>query len=363
MRLTRLGARASRFCTLPLLALLAACAATERVDPERNRSQVVATSPVWRGPAGSERSTPLFGVEAPSSRTPTLPPPPPPRPVRETPMFDGATGDAIDWNELLNRAAVADIVIIGEVHGHERGLAVASAFFEDILPRTAAALSLEFFERDEQIHVDDYLAGVTDEEAFKKVTGRTANSYPAGHKEMVENAKRWGRPVVASNAPRRYARLARTDGLDRLRGLDEEQQRTFTVPGAVLEGSYRERFFELMKPMMSQPSHGATDEEPPTPEEAEAKTESFYLSQNVWDATMAASIVDALQEGNRPVVHVVGQFHSDFDGGLVTRLRAELPQAVVFTVSMVTQDAPESGPSEEDYGRAAVLVYVGEAKE
>jgi len=359
-----------RSAVLALLApVFVGAASCATHDAPRQRSEPVAAAPVWRGPEGSQRSAPLFGVEAPATRTASLtpaapaPPPPPPRPVRETPMFDGATGDPVLWNDLLNRAAVSDVVIIAEVHGHERGLAVASAFFEDVLPRTAAALSLEFFERDEQIHIDDYLSDVTDEEAFKKATGRTAGNYPAGHREMVENAKRWGRPVIAANAPRRYVRLARTEGLDRLRALDEEQQRTFTVPGAMVEGGYRERFFELMQPMMAQPSHGASEESAPTAEEAKAKTESFYVSQNVWDATMASSIIEGIRGGNRPIVHVVGQFHSDFDGGLVTRLMAELPEANVLTISMVTEEAPAERPGEKEYGRAGVLVYVGAGEE
>ncbi len=71
---------------------------------------------------------------------------------------------------------------------------------------------------------------------------------------------------------------------------------------------------------------------------------------------MADSIIDALARGNRPIVHVVGQFHSDFDGGLVTRLRADQPAVNILTISVIDAPAPER-PSEEDYGRAGVLVY------
>jgi uncharacterized iron-regulated protein len=50
-----------------------------------------------------------------------------------------------------------------------------------------AALALEFFERDEQTRLDEYLAGVTDEAAFKKRTARTDGNYPPG-------TARWSRP-------------------------------------------------------------------------------------------------------------------------------------------------------------------------
>ena len=57
-----------------------------------------------------------------------------------------------------------DVVIIGEMHGHGRGLAVAAALWDDLLARGTGnpALSMEFFERDHQVHIDDYLADLAE---------------------------------------------------------------------------------------------------------------------------------------------------------------------------------------------------------
>lgn len=278
-------------------------------------------------------------------------------------LFDGRTGERASWIGLIDDAASADVVVIGEQHGHRVGLHAAAELFAAILERAPdAALSMEFFERDEQTHIDDFLTGVTDDEAFRKAAGRNKGNYPPGHAAMVEAAKAAGAPVYASNAPRRYVRLARTDGYERIEGLTAEQRRLVVLPASLTEGRYRDTFFELMSGMGG---HGGDDDEAEMTEEERAEqerrmqamVESFFRSQNVWDATMADTVVHALNDGDRPVVHVVGQFHSDFEGGLVERIRTAAPGARIVTFSMesVWSDAFR----EEDAERADYVMYVG----
>ncbi len=279
-------------------------------------------------------------------------------------MFDGASGQRITWSEVIERAAGADVVFIGEMHGHPTGLAAAAALFDEVvaIEPHSAALSLEFFERDEQTAIDDYLTGVTDEEGFRKASGRTDGNYPPGHRAMVEVAKSAGAPVYAANAPRRYVRLARTDGFERLEELTPEQRRLFVIPDELSEGAYRERFFEVMGGMRG---HSDDEDSELTEEERAAKEKahqemilSFFRSQNLWDSTMAETIVWALEDERRPVVHVIGQFHTDFAGGTLERVRAMSPDARILTISMVNTAAP--GMRTEDEGRADVLIHVGE---
>lgn len=277
--------------------------------------------------------------------------------------FDGETGEALVWSEIVERAAAADVVMIGEMHGHPEGLATAAALFSDViaLEAHAAALSMEFFERDEQAAIDDYLAGITDEEQFRKATGRTDGNYPPGHREMVETARSAGAPVYGANAPRRYVRLARTDGYETLAGLTFEQRRLFAIPSSLPDGPYKDRFFEVMGGMRGHSDEDAemTDEERAAKEaEQREMILTFFRSQSVWDATMAETIAWGLDDGRRPIVHVVGQFHSDFEGGTVERLRVLAPDAQILIVSMVDTDAPTM--RDEDEGRADILIHVGD---
>ena len=271
---------------------------------------------------------------------------------RGVPVFDGYSGSAISWEEMVDAAASADVVVIGEMHGHEQGLATAAALWEDILARDALqpALSLEFFGRDKQALLDDYLLDVLDEEAFKKAASRVAGNYPPGHRAMVEAAKKAGVRVYGANSPRRYSTKARKDGFESLDGLRGSQKALFEKPGGLPEGAYRDRFFEQFRGMLA--SHGGEDL---TEEEMEDRIEGYFRAQSVWDATMAGTISRAMLEGNRPVVQVVGQFHSDHHGGLIDQIWKHRPGARVVTLSMVN----ETDFAGEDTGRADFVVVVG----
>lgn len=255
-------------------------------------------------------------------------------------------------------AAASDAFILGENHGHPLGLATAAALWGEVLKRTdEAALSMEFFDRDEQSRLDDYLTGLVDEKAFKTRTGRTASGYPEGHREMVGAAKAAGRPVIASNAPRPQVRAAgKEGGYDRLAKLTPEQKRLVRIPDSLPSGKYREDYEKILSDMGA--AHG-----PPPKDEAERKlrVENGFRSQSLWDWTMADSIAIALAGGARPVCHVVGRFHSDFRGGLVQALEKLRPGVKVMTVSFV--DAWSDGLRPEDKGRADFVVYVGPAPE
>jgi uncharacterized iron-regulated protein len=241
-------------------------------------------------------------------------------------------------------------VLMGEVHGHPLGNAVQQEMFEDILTANPSAqLSMEFYERDEQVALDDYLMGITDREAFEKAADRTASNNPPAHERMIEAAKEASRPVIASNAPRRYVRLARTMGYDHLRALNENQRALFDIPDGTPQGAYRDRFMEAMGGMGS---HG--DDE---------MIEGFLRSQSMWDATMAQSMVEQIGRGT-PIVHVVGYFHAQFGhepGGseLVDQLRARTDRPLNIK-SCITLFGDHVELQSDDVHIADFVVYVGE---
>lgn len=281
----------------------------------------------------------------------------PPRPVdpRSPPIFRGADGARATWAELVAAGAAADALVLGENHGHPLGLPCAAALFDDVLARSPqSALALEFFERDEQCHVDDYLAGLTDEAKFREATFRKAGNYPDGHRAMLEAAKAAHRPVRAGNAPRVYVRLARTEGYEKLRTLTSEQQRLFHIPDEMIGGTYRAEFDALMdKPHLP----GADPEAVEAPEVKQKRLDDGFRSQHLWDWTMADGLAGLLTDGNKPVVQVVGRFHSDKRGGLVQALEKLRPGVKVTTVSFVSETS--DALRDDDKGRADFVIYVG----
>jgi len=266
---------------------------------------------------------------------------------------DGAPATYLD---ILDAASDADVVVIGESHGHEVGLAFAGEVFEDLLQsRPGTALSMEFYERDQQVALDDYLQGVTDAEAFARAAHRSEGNDPPGHRRMLEAARSAGAAVIAANAPRRYVTLARKEGFDRLRSLTPEQSRLFVIPETPPGGRYKDDFVELMSGMFADGSHGT-----PTPkDQIPAMVEATFRSQSVWDATMADSIARTVRT-TRPVVHVVGRFHSDFEGGTIQLLRRQMPHLRIVRLSMIIAgDQAVTEIAKEDLGRADFVIYSG----
>ncbi len=279
-------------------------------------------------------------------------PPPDPRAVT---ILRGTDGSPVDFEALASAASGAEAVIIGENHGHALGLAFAAALFDDVVARTdRAALSMEFFERDQQAALDDYLAGLTDETAFKKAAGRTASNYPPGHRDMVEAAKAAKLPVYAANNPRVYNRAASRHGYERLESLTAAQRRLFRIPDELPTGRYRADFDKIMDKPHTMPGAEPKEE---TPEEKTRRIDNGFRSQSLWDWTMAETVADALDEKRAPVVHVVGRFHSDFRGGLIQALEKLRPGTGVLTISVI----PEWSDTlrDDDRDRADFVVYVG----
>ncbi len=267
--------------------------------------------------------------------------------------LDASSAAPTTLDQIATRCARADVVLIGEMHGHPAGLAFASHLWDAILKRAPnAVLSMEFFERDQQAAIDDYLGGITGEDAFRKAARRTEGNYPPGHRAMVERAKIGARPVIASNAPRRYARLARTAGFGRIDSMTSEQRRLVEAPGVIPDSAYRQRFLDLMSGMGG---HGGEM----TPEESRSMGEAFFRAQAVWDETMGQSVANAIRHGT-PVVHVVGRFHVERPregGGLTQEIRDRLGADADIVVVLMDDALPGSPPEDwADLGDVVVLV-------
>lgn len=273
------------------------------------------------------------------------------------------TGDgaAASWDDLVKAASEADAVLSGENHGHELGLAAAAALWHDVLARGAqGVLAMEFLERDEQARVDDCTAGITDVDGMATALRRDEQGLPRSHRRMIALAQERHRPVIAANAPRRYVRLARSEGYDRLRMLTDEQRRLFRIPDSLPQGPYRAAFDDVMNANAGITAEQLAD--PAFAAERRASLDATFRSQSMWDWTMAESVARGLERG-RPVLLVVGRFHVDHDGGLAQALRAQRPGIRVLTVSFVDQDAPEGGGLHpKDARRGDFVVYVGPAR-
>ena len=282
---------------------------------------------------------------------------PAPRAPETIPIFS-ATGERAALDAVVDAISDADIVVLGELHGHPTGLGLHAELFRRTLERSSQrssgpALCLEFLTRETQHLIDAYLASLIDWPALEKAYEGIPGSRPGPHRPMIEAAREAGAPVVAANAPRIYTRAARERGYDKLTTLTLAQRRLFDVPEEMPEGGYRERFFELMSPEGDEPASAAEAAS------TTARLESAFRAQCLWDMTMASSVSSVLDRGHRPALLVVGSFHCNDDGGTVQMLRRLRPHARILVVTFVDEEAEQL--LEKHRGFADYVAYVGQA--
>ena len=262
------------------------------------------------------------------------------------PMYDGARGDRLVWNDLVARSLDAEVVMIGEEHDDPNAHALQAALVADLLALDErTALSLEMLERDEQSLVDAWLADEIDATELVKRTGSGSwYDWDAFYQPVLDAAKRSGSPVIAANAPREFVRRARLEGYDELRKSTDEELLLFDLPETLDQGGYWERFRSTMREFRGD-------------EVDEAAIRRTFSSQMVWDATMGASVARALErEDVDRVIHLLGRFHGDFEGGTVREVKRLRPGTRVLVISCVSEGAGDHLLA-DDEGRAQVVVY------
>ena len=359
--------------------------------------------------------------------------------VRELRIFDGHTGEALTWDDLLNQSEGAQVMVLGEQHDDRVGHAVQRVFVQDFIarwgipaksasvppppssqptsqptsqpaptlddvpgsPAPTIFLSMEMLDRSRQATVDDYLADLIDRDTFiermattkwrhivKEYLSHEINhwvfekrilrigwpDWENNYQPTIDAAKEGGAGVIAANTPwLRYTSLANHEGYARLNELTMAQHALFSKPKSLPEQSkYRERFWDVMvgrkegeaapeKEELNNPGKDSEKDEAVHPDLDDEMVLGAFRAQYLMDTTMARSIANVLEGGATAVIHLVGQFHSDFNGGTVQQIKNFLPEARILTISMWHED--EAALREEDKDRADIVIYTGAEEE
>ncbi len=261
----------------------------------------------------------------------------------------------ITWEAMLKKIDNVDVVLLGELHDHAVGHAVQFGIVEDVMKKyPGSVLALEMLERDEQLLVDDYMDGLIDADklALKTQSANWAGSgsWDAWYQPIIDVVKDNGGKVVAANAPRRYVRVARLEGYERIDALPLDRRAFVDYPENLSSGKYRRRFWELASHSDDVENVVEVDVTTIDPDDPVLPT---FKSMQAWDATMAQSIVNANPSNKHKVVLLVGQFHVEYDGGIVQEIRNRMPGAKVLVVSIQREipdedwrgdDSKESSP-------------------
>ena len=241
-------------------------------------------------------------------------------------IYDTA-GNAADLQQIVSRIENADVIFLGENHddatAHTLQLEIFKRAVEKYAAQRQVALSLEMFERDVQIVLDEYLKNLITEKKFLD-DSRPWGNYKTDYRPLVELAKEKKLDVIAANAPRRYVNMVSRMGRDSLKQLSPETKKWLApLPYGESSQAYGDKFNALMGKMP----------------EANMGLNKILASQTLWDATMAFSVSKFLKKTKNPlVVHLNGAFHTENRLGTVEHLLKYSPKARVLVVTMRYED-------------------------
>lgn len=257
-------------------------------------------------------------------------------------------GTEMSLEALLDEAATADVVIVGETHDNPVAHHVEYALFKGLLERRAAdgapprvALSLEMLPRDLQGVTDEYLSGLITEMHFLAAS-RPWDNYGVAYRRTLNLAKERGAAVIAANAPRRYVNLVSRRGREALQLLSPEARGWIApLPYAAASPTYRAKLKTLETGFDTPPSKTNLPHSPHgSPHDGAAFGGIPSDAQALWDATMAWSIAESRkQHPQRLVMHITGAFHCEGGLGIPEHLALYDPAA---TVLVITIKAPAS---------------------
>ncbi|MDI9319271.1 MAG: ChaN family lipoprotein [Phycisphaerales bacterium] len=258
-------------------------------------------------------------------------------------IYDTHTSEQITITELSDRLGKTDVFFWGEEHNDTIGHILELKMLKLLSERYQGKLmlSLEMFETDCQVLLDEYLGGFISKEKFSKEV-RLWDNYE-DYSPMVEYAKAQHIPIVAANSPRRYNSLMSQRGPKSLDSLgDNSKEFIAKLPIYVpKKGKYYDKFVSAM---------GGADN---------IHSPNMFASQCLWDATMANSIERAHSNSRKGgiVMHVCGRFHSDEGLGTVAQLRRKNKDLKITTISCVPAD-DFGKPNRKDYEPLADFVIL-----
>ena len=132
-------------------------------------------------------------------------------------------GKEIKYSKMLKELQTADIVFFGEYHtdpiSHWMQYEITKDLFE--IKKGNLMIGSEMFEADNQLLMNEYLAGFYSDKKFE-AEAKLWGNYKTDYKPVVEFAKENGLQYIATNIPRRYASLVYKKGFEGLDELSEE---------------------------------------------------------------------------------------------------------------------------------------------
>lgn len=240
-------------------------------------------------------------------------------------LINSKTGKQLSVSELAKKITKADVIFVGELHGHQAShlleAELQSALY-DLRPNQV--LSMEQFNRDHQQDLDQYLDGEIGEKTFMQQSEAWSN-YDGSYRPLIEFAKRHFLPIVAANAPFHTVRCVGRQGKPYLKKLSSEEKEQIANQPFMSDSAYQQKFSQFQS--MAKPH---------------TQNLKGFEAQLLRDNTMAESILRALKDNpGAQIIHTNGTFHSESHLGTVALLQKRAPKLNIVVISPVVTTSPD----------------------
>ncbi len=257
-------------------------------------------------------------------------------------LFDAA-GKSIKHKKVQQQLEKADIICFGELHNNPIAHWLELEWLRSLIRAKGAdqvVCGAEMFETDQQAGLDSLFKGDLTPKVFAEQYKLWRN-YDTDYQPIVALCMDEDVPLIASNCPRRLARLVAQQGIDSLQGLAAEEQALVAPLPITID--YNLATYAAMKDMLG-PHHG------------EASANQFIAAQAIKDATMAHRILIHWEPG-QVFYHLNGSYHSKQKEGIVWYLQQANPDLKILTISIVEQDEIQR-LADENLHEADIIVAV-----
>jgi uncharacterized iron-regulated protein len=254
-------------------------------------------------------------------------------------LYD-STGGRVTYAALLEKALQSEVVLFGELHNNPISHWLQLELTRDLYyaKKEALRLGAEMFEADNQLILNEYLAGVITERNFT-AEAKLWNNYQTDYKPLIEFAREHALVFIATNIPRRYASVVNRQGFEGLENLHPDA-RQFIAP---LPVAYDPDLpaYKAMLEMGGMPGH---------------VNENFPKAQAIKDATMAHFIYQHMRPES-VFLHFHGAYHSNHYEGIMWYLKQLNEKMTIVTISTVEQGDPRI-MSPDHLGLADFIIVV-----
>lgn len=259
---------------------------------------------------------------------------PRPHPLNNT--FQTVQG-GIAESEVFRRAMQADVVILAEKHDNRYHHGLQQKLLKALVEHgRRPALGMEMFSRDQTSLLMQYIdppvhGKPMTEEALRRALNMEEDGLPwQQYAPLFRQLKASGSPAFGIDLP--VALRARLGALGEDKLLPVERRQLPETEDA--DPLYRKVMFERIRA-----SHCGWGPEP-------------YLRKlfRVWQArnqTMAEQIAAMLETDRRPVVVIVGNGHTDYNLGLISRLKSLRPDVSILNMGLLETETDK--PHAEAY--------------